>query len=226
MVDQIILIARSVGVPVINGERYFSLLTQDHDHCHSTKSDENDARCIMSFEVMINAAYAIVPRASDAALLRRPEHLPTRALGAAGTSPTGSPAKAGAPPGPPAQKWGPRGPPLTDEEIATGTSAPTAVMSRPKPPPPVLASQPTTATASDDPMESVSDGGPPAGPPTGLSPTPTPPTTQWGRLRKRGLQKVHQRASQLPSFRSFPETKHQSYDDPKGAWLLPSMTWK
>ncbi len=106
MVDKPVIIARSVGAPVINGERYFSLLTQDHDHCRSTKSDEDDAKYIMMLEHMINAAYAIAPRASDAALLRCPEQFPERTLGAVGISPTGLPAKAGAPPGPLAQKWG------------------------------------------------------------------------------------------------------------------------
>ena len=75
------IVARSVGVPIINGERSFSLLTQDHDHCHSIKSDDNDAKCVVMFEHMVYVADAIVPRASDAALLRRPEQIPERNLG-------------------------------------------------------------------------------------------------------------------------------------------------
>ena len=99
MVDKLIIIARSVGVPVINGERYFSLFAQDKDHCHSLKADANDAHYVTMFEHMINVAYAIVPRASDEALLRRSELHPEGELGTAGTSPTGPPAKAGGPPG-------------------------------------------------------------------------------------------------------------------------------
>ena len=120
MVEKLIISARSVGVPVINGERCCSLLTQDHDHCHSIKPDGNAAKYNMMYEHMINVAYAIVPRASDAALIRRPKRILERTLRAGGTSPTGLPAKAGAPPSPLAQQRGPRGPPLTEDYFCNG----------------------------------------------------------------------------------------------------------
>ena len=59
-------------------------------------------------------------------------------------------------------------------------------VSRRKPPPPVLATQPWTPTASDDPMGSPAKAGPPAGPPTGLSPTPTASDDPMGSLAKAG----------------------------------------
>ena len=44
MVDKLIIIARSVGCPSSTVNEAFNLLTQDHDHCLSIKSDDNDAR--------------------------------------------------------------------------------------------------------------------------------------------------------------------------------------
>ncbi len=56
MVDKLIIIARSVGCPSSTVNEAFNLLTQDHDHCLSIKSDDNDARYLMMFEHTISVA--------------------------------------------------------------------------------------------------------------------------------------------------------------------------
>jgi hypothetical protein len=55
-----VLIARSIDIPTIAGERYFSLFEQDVDHTNSKKTDANAQAYLSLFEEARSAADAIV----------------------------------------------------------------------------------------------------------------------------------------------------------------------
>ena len=123
MCEEAVLIARSIGIPAITGERYLRHLELGNDKTHARQNENYNALFLAVFEDVRNAAYAIVPNGSfldadarhqlrgDAALAPStkvrgggPPPLPPGSMGGSSTDPI----KAAplAPPKHPATKYG------------------------------------------------------------------------------------------------------------------------
>ncbi len=61
MVHRFVLVARSRGVPTIDGTNYFAELTRPEGNWHSHKTDAYHAIYVRMFEEAINLAYAVTP---------------------------------------------------------------------------------------------------------------------------------------------------------------------
>ena len=64
MVEKMVMMARSLGIPTIAGQRKFAEFEKEEDGWHSVKNDANQRKHLKMLEEVRNVAYAISPCAS------------------------------------------------------------------------------------------------------------------------------------------------------------------